>query len=168
MHAQVVFDRSQKPRRLVTCRRDDGARAMRQGACHQHAPGVLISWLCSVLQQERVAHRLNRPQAKPTGKGFILRHGAILRRHALRQAWRLLMGVYHHGCFNLVIDLLLCPKGGANEPMQPRHLQKEADEPNPTRTNLDKHHLERQDQSMEEGKTRNAQRRKVAHEQAIL
>ena len=26
--------------------------------------------------------------------------------------------------------------------MQPRHLQKEADEPNPTRTNLDKHHME--------------------------
>src|SRR5262245_53772114 len=81
---------------LTTGRLDHVARARSQGVLHARVPGVLITRLCSVLQQEIVADGVHSDQAKPPGKGLILRDGDVLRRHGLRQAPCLLPAVRDH------------------------------------------------------------------------
>src|SRR5687767_5244680 len=66
------------------------------------------------------------------------------------------MLIGHHGFLHMPVDLLLRPKGGAHKPIQCCHLQEATDQANPTRANLDKHHMERHDQAMQERETRTA------------
>lgn len=77
MHPQMVFDLRQKPRRFVTRRLDHVALELRQSACPQLAPGVLLAGRCRMLQEDIVAHRLDGHQAQTAGEGFILRDRAI-------------------------------------------------------------------------------------------
>jgi len=114
---------------------------MRQSAGHQLVPGVLIACLCGVLQEDIVAHRLDGHQAQSTGEGFILRDRDILRWQTLSQAWGFLPCVHHYGFFHMPVDALLRAKGGAHKPIKPRHLRKETDQANATRTDFDKHHM---------------------------
>ena len=51
MHPQMVFNISKKPGRFVTRRLDDVTLEMRQSACHQLVPGILIAGLCGVFQE---------------------------------------------------------------------------------------------------------------------
>src|SRR6266576_2347256 len=70
----LVGDVSEKPLCLVACRLDDLTLEMRQGARHPIAPGLVITYVCGLLQQDIVAYRLNGDEAKTAGKSFILRH----------------------------------------------------------------------------------------------
>lgn len=92
MRPEVMGDRGQQAWRLVARRLDDVALERSQGGLQQGAPRVLIRCLGRLLQPDRVADRLNRYEAKATGKGFILGGRDILRHHSLRQAlvssWR--------------------------------------------------------------------------------
>jgi hypothetical protein len=116
----------------------------------------VISRLRYFLQEDIVAERFNRYQAKPPSKSFILGHRDILWRHVPSQASRLLAAVGVNRFFHLPVDPLLCPIGGAHKPIQSGHLQEETNQPNATRTDFDKHHMERQRQAVEEGEARNA------------
>jgi hypothetical protein len=110
-----------------------------QGGLHQGAPSVLIPCLGRLLQQDIVADRLNGYQAKATGKGFILCRRDILRHHSLRQALCLLSAVGHDRFFHTQVDPLLRSIGGTHKSIEPRHLPKETDQPNATRTDFDKY-----------------------------
>src|SRR5882724_6863736 len=156
MRTEVVGDVSEKPRCLVARRLDDLTLERRQGARHPIAPGLVITCVCGLLQQDIVAYRLNGDEAKTAGTRFLRRHCDILGCHALSQALGLLTRVSHHSLFNTAIDALLRSKGGTHKPIESRHLSQAADQANPTCADFDKHHMESQDQSMEEGKTRNA------------
>ena len=102
-----------------------------------------------------MAHRFNSYSAQSAGNGFILRHRDILRRHALSEAPRLVTTVSDDRFLNTQIDALLRPIGGTHTSIEPRHLQKETDQPNATRTAFDKHHMEGQNQAMKASETRN-------------
>jgi len=79
----------------------------------------------------------HRPPVKVSSYVTVL----SLRWQALSQVWGFLTRVCHHGFFHTQVDVLLCPKGGAHKPIQPRHLQEEADTTYPTRTYLNKHDM---------------------------
>jgi hypothetical protein len=146
----------QKPRRCVTRRLDDVALEMREGTSHQRVPGVVIACLCGMLQQDKVAYRLNGHQAETAGESFILGDRDVLRGHVLSQAWGFCLRVSDHRFFHPAIDPLLCAKGGAHKPIEPRHLQPETDQANTARTNFATHDMERHDQAVEEGEPRDA------------
>ena len=102
----------------------------------------MIARLCDLLQQNIVAHRLNRDQAQTAREGFILGHGNLLWGHHLRQPRRFLVFIDHDGLLNMLVDLVLGPIGGANKAIERCQLQEATDQANPTRANLDKHHME--------------------------
>ena len=143
MRPEVMGDIGQQAWRLVARRLDDVALERSQGGLHQCAPRVLIPCLGRLLQQDIVADRLNRYEAKATGKGFILGSRDILRHHSLRQALCLLSAVGDDRFFHTKVDPLLCSIGGTHKAIEPRHLQKETDQPNATRPDFDKDHMER-------------------------
>jgi hypothetical protein len=80
-------------------------------------------------------------QAQPAGESFILRACDLPGLHALRQALGFLPRICHHGFFYTGVDALLRAKGSAHKPIEPCHFQKETNETNPTRANLDEHHM---------------------------
>src|SRR6266446_5460548 len=156
MRTEMMFNIRQKPRRFVTRRLDDVALEMFEGTSHQLVPGVVIACLCGMLQQDIVAYRLNGHQAETAGESFILRDRDVLRCHVLSQAWGFRLRVSYHRFFHPAVDSLLRAKGRAHKPIEPRHLQPETDQPNTARTNFDTHDMERHDQAVEEGETRDA------------
>src|SRR5215831_13972584 len=153
MRAEMLFHICQKPGGLIARGLDDVAFERREGIRHQCIPGVVIACLCGVFQQNIVAHRLKGDEAQTACKGFILGHGDLLRGHRARQTRRLLPPVGDHGLFNLTVDLLLRPKRSPHKPIQPRHLQQETHQANPTRADFDTDYMERQYEAMEEGES---------------
>jgi hypothetical protein len=59
----------------------------------------------------------------------------------LRQVLGFLPRVSHYGFFHTQVDTLLRAKGRAHKSIEPRHLQKETDQPNATGTDFDKYHM---------------------------
>src|SRR5262249_59576836 len=98
-------------------------------------------------------HRRHATQAELPCKGLILRGFCIVRFHAPSQALRLLTAVRDHRFFHTLVDRLLRPIGGPHKPIEAGQLYKETDQPDPTRPDFHKHHMEGQHQAMEEGKT---------------
>jgi hypothetical protein len=156
MRTKGLCDIRQKTRGLVARRLDEMALEGSQGVLHARVPGVVLARLSSFLQEDRVAERCNRYQAKPPSKSCILGPRAILWRHVPSQAYRLLAAVGDNRCFHLPVDPLLCPIGGAHKPMKSSPLHEETDQPNATRPDCDTHHMERQSQAVEDGEARNA------------
>ena len=62
MRAEMMATYARSPA-LRHRRLDDVALAMLEGTAHQLAPGVVISCLCGVLQQDIVAYQLDGHQA---------------------------------------------------------------------------------------------------------
>ena len=73
----------------------------------------------------------------------------------MRQTCAFFLAVRHHRFFNVAVDLLLRPIGRADKPIEARELQQQTHQANPTGANLNTHHVECDDQPMQEGETRN-------------
>ena len=156
MRTEVMGNICQESRRFITRRLHHLALERPQGVVHARAPGIVISCLCSLLQDDRVTHGFDSPQTQTACKGLILGHSNLLRGHLVRQARALVMAVRHDGFFHATVALGLRPKGGANKSIESGHLQPEAAQANPTGANLHTHQVDRQDQSVQEGETGNA------------
>ena len=74
----------------------------------------------------------------------------------MRQPCALFVAVRHDSLLNSPVDLLLRPIRGADKAIEARKLQEQTHQANPTRTSLDTHQVDRQDQSMQEGQTGDA------------
>jgi hypothetical protein len=74
----------------------------------------------------------------------------------MSQACTLLVAVRHDGLLHTTVDLVLRPIRGANKPIQPRELQEQTHQANPTRAYLDTDQVDGQDQSMQESETGHA------------
>jgi hypothetical protein len=141
MRAEVLLHIREEPWRLIARRLDHLTFEQRQGARHQGVPGVLITRLGRVFQQDRVTHGFDSDQAQTACKGFILHRGALLGGHLLGQAEGCLTLVRHYGFCNVTVALLLRAIGGAHTPMEPRDLQEQTHQANPTRADFDKYHM---------------------------
>jgi len=84
------------------------------------------------------------------------RHRDVFAWHLVRQPRTLLVSVCHNGFFHVPVDLLLRPIRRPHEPVEACQLQHEAHQAYPTGANLHTDQMERQDQAMQERKTRDA------------
>ena len=69
VRAEVMFNIREEPWRFVTRRLDHFTFEQRQGVRHQLVPGVLITRLGRVLQQDIVTHGFDSDQAQTACKG---------------------------------------------------------------------------------------------------
>jgi len=89
-------------------------------------------------------------------KRFILCHRDRFGWHLVTQAGALLLTVGHDRFFNATGDLLLRPIRSPHKPIEARELQEQTHEANPAGPNFSTHQMYPQNQSMEEGETRDA------------
>ena len=85
---------------------------------------------------------------------FILGQGDRFGGHVLGQARLFLVAICHDRLLHLAVDLLLHPIGGCDKAIKAREFEKQTHQANATGTNLNTDQMDRQDQSMQEGKTR--------------
>jgi hypothetical protein len=88
---------------------DHPAIALCQGWCHQRIPADLIASLSQLFQNNEVALRVHRDEAKAAGKRFVLGHREVFVGHALGQVCGFVLAIGYHRVFNLEIDLPLSP-----------------------------------------------------------
>jgi hypothetical protein len=93
-------------------------------------------------------------QTKPAGKRCILGQGERFGGHVLGQTRMVLMALRHDRLLPLAVDLLLHPIGGCNKAIKACEGEEQPHQANATGANLDTDQMARQDQAMQEGKTR--------------
>src|SRR6266571_5456335 len=155
MCPEVVGNIREQPRGFITGRLNHLAVETRKGWRHQLIPRVLIPCWGGVLQHNVVALGVYPHQAQTARQRFIQRHRHLFRRHLVRQTCAFFLAVRHHRFFNVAVDLLLRPIGRADKPIEARELQQQTHQANPTGTNLNTHHVECDDEPMQEGETGN-------------
>jgi hypothetical protein len=155
MRPKAMGNIRQKSRRLITRRLHDLTVEPRKSLLHQRIPRVVIARLRRLLQQNIVAHRLYTHQRQTTGKGFILRQRDVFGWHLMSQTRTLFVAVRHYGFFHATVDLLLRAVRGADKSIETRYPQEQTRQANPTGTHFGIHQVERHNQLMQEGETRN-------------
>ena len=97
-----MLDIGQQARAFITGRLDDPAVELGEGGFHQRIPAALITGLSRLFQDDEVAIRVHRDEAKAAGKGFVLRHGDVFLGHLLGQARCLALAIVDDGMLDLV------------------------------------------------------------------
>src|SRR5262249_53005082 len=113
-----------------------------QGWCHQRIPADVITSLSPLLQNNEVALRVHRDEAKAAGKRFVLGHREVFVGHALGQVCGFVLAIGHHRLFNLEIDLLLSPIGGRHKAVKSCQVEKETNQANAAGPDFDTDQME--------------------------
>jgi hypothetical protein len=117
-----------------------------QGRCHERMPAGVSAGRCQLFPKNAVAGGVQRPQAQPARKRFVLRHGEVFTGHVLGQTRSVVLAVGDQRCFNLTVDLLLSALGGRDKAVQTPQLEEETGQANTARPDFDAHEVEGQHQ----------------------
>src|SRR5262249_58468062 len=85
-----------------------------------------------VFENEEGAGGVDRDEAEPAGKRFVLGHREVFVGHVVGQTCGCIVVGGHHRLFHLAIDLLLSPIGGRHKAMKSCQVEKETDQAHAT------------------------------------
>ena len=97
----------------------------------------MIAGLSQLFQNNEVALRVHRDEAKAAGKRFVLGHREVFVGHTAGQACGFILVVSHDRLFNLEIHLLLSSIGRCDKAVQTRYIKEEANQTNAACPNFD-------------------------------
>ena len=138
-----VFHIGQQTGRFITGRLDHPAVELCQGRCHPLIPADLITGLSQLFQNNEIALRVHRDEAKAASKRFVLGHREVFWGHVLGQACCFILAIVHHRLLNLDIDLLLSPIGSRDKTLKAAQAEKETSQANATGPDFNAGHMER-------------------------
>ena len=139
---EIMCHIGQQPRRFIAGRLDHPAIELCQGRRHEVVPSGLITGLSQLFQNNEIALRVHRDEAKAAGKRFILSHREVFVGHVLGQAYGFIVALGHHRWFHVDIDLRLSPRGGRHNAVETRQMQEETHQANAACPDFDTDQME--------------------------
>ena len=115
---------------------------LRQGRRHPLIPTGLIAGLSQLFQNNEVALRVHRDEAKAAGKRFVLGHREVFTGHVRGQACGFVLVVDDYRFFNPAVDLLLRPIGSRDKAVKSCQVEKKTNQANAAGSDFDADHME--------------------------